>query len=334
MPEEPRDGLGLGASLSRTSGSDVEAVLARLEERAGRWRAGLGPSHSELQLDPYAELGLFGVLLRGSIDGIVVNARESQWIIEVSASFEAMTGYRRSELIGRTSVELDLVDADEIRDYVTGQAASGAEGMYELRLRTKQGQHRVVQFSQQLLRSEFVVTILRDVTVPRRLELELRKLTDTDLLTGVVNRWRFKEEVEAHIREARRDGESLALVLVDLDDFRTVNDECGQSTGDNVLQLVARALQAGVQDTDLVGRLAGDEFVILLTRTGADRVQQVRAELSRSVGAALASAPLMKPPGVSIGIAICSGQDVTYEGLLRAADRDMYRQKSTKTDFG
>jgi PAS domain S-box-containing protein len=118
---------------------------------------------------------LFGALLRHSIDGIVVNARDSRKILEASASFCALTGYSREELIGRTSVELGLVDEDEIHAEATSAADAGRESMYETRLRRKNGDHCWVEFSHQVLGTELVLTIARDVSGRRDLEDRLRQ---------------------------------------------------------------------------------------------------------------------------------------------------------------
>jgi PAS domain S-box-containing protein len=141
-------------------------IVARWQQRARAYRAGERlPDPLSLEGATADYRGLFGALLKRSFDGIVLNARESQWILEVSDSFCALTGYAREELIGRTSVELGLVADDELRAEVKQRAAEGVEGLYEARLRRRDGSIRLVEFSNQLLPgNELVLSIVRDVS--------------------------------------------------------------------------------------------------------------------------------------------------------------------------
>jgi diguanylate cyclase len=150
----------------------------------------------------------------------------------------------------------------------------------------------------------------------------------TDPLTGLYNRGSFAERLEHAIAAARRNAQGLALLFVDLDRFKQVNDRHGHAVGDNVLQHVAQRLKSAVRDVDTVGRLGGDEFVILLEGVGderdASRVAQVLIELFRPpVAVAEARIEL----GLSIGISVFprDGQDVN--SLMQRADEAMYRSK-------
>ena len=275
-------------------------------------------------------LGLFGVVLRGSLDSIILNDRNTEWILEVSDSFETLSGYKRSELIGCTSLEVGLVDPDEVRARSAGRAHAGIEGTYETQLRRRDGSRLWVEYSQQIIGHEYVLTILRDVTDRKILENDLRLLADLDELTGIYNRRRFQEEVEKHLTASRRFGDHLTLMLLDIDGFKKINDTYGHQTGDKALQIVAHALRGAVRETDLVGRLGGDEFVALLTRAdsrGVDRViEAFRRELRLEDAASEASFIIE----ASIGIAWSRGAEDTCETLLRRADRAMYAEKHKK----
>ena len=211
-----------------------------LLDRARRHRA-FGPA-AILDETSADQLGLLDVVLRGSLDAIVVNARESRWILELSDSFETLTGYLRGEMIGRTSLELGLLDADEVRHESTHRADQGLGGLYETRLRRKDGELRWIQYTQQLLGNDFVLTIVRDITARNLLEDELRLLADTDALTCIFNRRRFAQEAQRQIRVSKRFGDPVTLVIIDLDDFKTINDRYGHQAGDAVLCAVAEAL--------------------------------------------------------------------------------------------
>lgn len=276
------------------------------------------------------ELGLFGVVLRGSEDSIILNDRDTEWFLAVSDSFELLTGYRRHELIGHTSLEIGLVESDEVRARVTARAQAGMGGTYETQLRKKNGSRIWVEFSQQIIGDQYVLTILRDITDHKALEHDLRLLADHDELTGIYNRRRFQEEVERHLTASRRFGDHLTLMLLDIDGFKQINDTYGHQTGDNALQVVARALRGAVRETDLVGRLGGDEFVALLTRAddrGVDRVIEAFLKALRLEDASSEASFIID---ASIGIARSRGTEETCETLLRRADRAMYAEKHKK----
>jgi PAS domain S-box-containing protein len=155
-----------------------ERIVSRWHERARAYRAGeMLPDALSLEGATADYRGLFGAFLKHSFDGIVLNARESRWILEVSDSFCTLTGYAREELIGRTSVELGLVVEDDLRAEATGRADRGQQGLYQTRLQRKDGESRLIEFSHQLMPgNELVLSIARDVTKRRSLEDRVRQL--------------------------------------------------------------------------------------------------------------------------------------------------------------
>jgi len=305
-------------------------ALAWLKERAQRHRresTGAGPGASVPVVDTQG-LGLFGVVLRGSLDSIILHDRESEWILEVSDSFEALTGFGRSELVGRTSLELGLVEPDEVRTR-SARAHPGIEGTYEAQLRRKDGVRLWVEYSQQIIGDHYVLTILRNASERKRLEDDLRALADIDQLTAIYNRRRFQEEVEKHLTASRRFGDPLTLLLLDVDGFKQINDTYGHHTGDRALQVVAGALRSAVRETDLVGRLGGDEFVALLTRADDSGVDRVIGALRRGLQVEDEEAGISFSIEVAIGTARSQADD-TCESLMRRADRAMYAEKHKK----
>jgi len=301
-------------------------TLRAMEQQAELIRAkGFTPAPREGE-PAHDELGLFGLLLCNSFDGIILNARASRRIIEVSDAFCALSGYAREELLGRTSVELGLVDEAGVRQVAARRADEGVEGLYETRLTHKDGSASWVEFSHQLIGDEYVLTILRDVTNRRGLEDELRRLADSDPLTGVLNTRRFHAEVEHALLQAHRFGDQLALLIVDIDSFKAINDNYGHAEGDVALCQVATALRESMRETDFVGRLGGDEFGALLIRPeqgGVDRVvRSVHQLLLEGTG-----------PGprvhVSIGVAQTTTGATDVAALFTAADQAMYVEKAS-----
>ncbi|MEV5836957.1 PAS domain S-box protein [Nocardia sp. NPDC052112] len=141
-------------------------TVARWHQRAKLYRqAGRVPDPLTVEGAAADYRGMFGALLKHSFDGIAVNARGSQWFLEVSDSFCELTGYRREQLIGWTAVDLGLVADDAIRAEIVRRTGVGLEGVYRRTLRRKDGAVRIVEFSQQLLPGdELVISIIRDIT--------------------------------------------------------------------------------------------------------------------------------------------------------------------------
>jgi len=130
-----------------------------------------------------------------------------------------------------------------------------------------------------------MITTVRDITEGMTHIEQLRRLADHDALTQLLGRRRFQEEVERRIRERSRFGDTATLLLVDLDDFKSINDTHGHLIGDQALLAVADALRGAIRETDVIGRLGGDEFGVLLLQTidGGDR--RVLRNIERSLAA-------------------------------------------------
>lgn len=149
-----------------------------------------------------------------------------------------------------------------------------------------------------------------------------------DPLTGIANRKAFEEGAEALLMRARQDKDSGALLLLDLDGFKPINDRFGHSAGDDILKAVAGALTAAARGTDLVARLGGDEFIVLCP--GAHKGADIDLLCERLVSV-ISTLPTAKLPGcrlgVSIGVATYPGCGYSLNGLLSRADKAMYVAK-------
>ncbi|BFR49731.1 sensor domain-containing diguanylate cyclase [Nitratidesulfovibrio sp. HK-II] len=170
--------------------------------------------------------------------------------------------------------------------------------------------------------------IITDTTEHREAQERLRQMATTDGLTGLANRRRFLEALEHEVQRHRRYGTPLALVSIDVDRFKRVNDTWGHAVGDEVLRALAAICRAEVRDVDTVGRIGGEEFAVLLPDTAPEEAMAVAERLRYAVEAA----PLLTSGGpltvtLSLGVAAsppCDGAD----GLLREADRALYRAKA------
>ena len=166
-----------------------------------------------------------------------------------------------------------------------------------------------------------------DITERRKAQAEIAFLARHDVLTGLANRALFQEGLTAALAQAR-EGQGFALLLLDLDRFKAVNDTFGHGVGDSLLRAVAARLGEAVRETDMVARLGGDEFAII-QRSGAD-VVETGAMARRIVQAILAPFLLDGHEvgvGISVGIAMAPGDGVDATQLIRNADLALYRAK-------
>ena len=160
---------------------------------------------------------------------------------------------------------------------------------------------------------------------------QVTRLSRTDPLTNIPNRRALLEQADEALRMAKRHGREVALVIVDIDHFKRVNDTLGHQVGDEVLVAVAGALLGSVRETDHVGRLGGEEFVILLPETTAAAAFVVAERCRRAIGALRLQA-LATPITASFGIATYPHHGVELDVLLVCADQAMYEAKHRGRD--
>ena len=167
-----------------------------------------------------------------------------------------------------------------------------------------------------------------DLSEKRRSEAEITRLATYDGLTGLANRERMKTALDQSLALARTSYRANALLLLDLDRFKAVNDTLGHQTGDALLQQVAQRLMRCVGDTGLVGRLGGDEFKVLLTDQGSrDQVGQLAARIIESLSQPYFISGSSISIGCSIGVAIAPEDGGDSETLVRNADLALYAAK-------
>jgi diguanylate cyclase (GGDEF)-like protein len=158
-------------------------------------------------------------------------------------------------------------------------------------------------------------------------EAELRHLADHDSLTGLLNRRSFRAKLDRYVSFSARYGGQGAVMIIDIDGLKAVNDEFGHQTGDNLIRRVSTALRERVRDTDIVARLSGDEFVVLIPQTDIDGALQLGEDLRAEVAEGFSIAEAGEAT-ISVGVAMFGDKrDAGAEAVLAAADEAMYRAK-------
>ncbi|MGI8749622.1 MAG: diguanylate cyclase [Thermoleophilaceae bacterium] len=262
----------------------------------------------------------------------------------VNGELASMVGYSPEQLTGKTYVELihpdDLGrDHEAVRALVAGERASYTT---EKRYIHAEGHVVWVSFHAVLVRDRagapaHLLAHAQDITDRRAYERELRHLADHDPLTGVLNRRALEREIHDHMARVERYGPDGALLMLDMDNFKRVNDTLGHSAGDELMVRVARRLRSCLRESDVLARLGGDEFAVLLPQANTASARMVARKLCEGVRAEGLQTDGARDAGVtaSVGgapIAAVDGVVPTAEKLMHAADRAMYQAKFAGRD--
>jgi diguanylate cyclase (GGDEF)-like protein/PAS domain S-box-containing protein len=274
-------------------------------------------------------------IIRAAGEGIFRNDLEGR-VTYANPAAAAMLGYSVEEMLGWRSHQLFHHTRANGAVYPAGECAAGkslTEGATrritdELFWR-KDGSSLAVDYTSTPIRESGrivgVVTVFDDVTHQRQMKEQLRHQADHDSLTGLFNRRRFEQEVSSQLEYAQRYSRPGALLLMDLDTFKFVNDSYGHPIGDKVLSDVGASLSATVRGTDVVARIGGDEFAVLLREATELEAVAVARKLIAAIRAR--SKPTI---GASVGIAPFDGAgEKTPDELLVAADIALYEAKET-----
>ncbi len=269
-----------------------------------------------------------------SRDGMFVTDAQ-QIILRVNSAFTQITGYEAQEVIGKTPKMLGSGrhDADF---YQTMWAAIESADVWhgEIWNRRKNGEVFPAQLTITAVTGStgevaHYVAILHDITLRKKLEAEVAQLAFFDPLTQLPNRRLFNDRFSQALAHAKRAQTTLALMFIDLDKFKPINDEHGHEAGDWVLQTVAQRMESCLRASDTAARVGGDEFLVLLAdiQTGNDAwalADKIRLALDE---------PFVTPSGLtlaiaaSIGIAVYPDHGQTEQDLMRRGDSAMYQAK-------
>ena len=271
------------------------------------------------------------VMLDSMSDAVFVTSPEGR-IKRVNAAATELTGWSVDELIGRDVATL-VAEQDRIRFDVEQASQETAE----LTVATRSGQTIPVSLSGSRLAApdpqfEGCLFVARNITERKRAERRIRYLARYDSLTKIPNRMQFQHSLQQAIARARRSGRALALLYIDLDRFKEVNDTLGHAAGDRTLEILGDRLIAQLPKETMLGRLAGDEFGLFVENL--DRAQDNRAavgtlarELLEQIGRPFHLGTHELYMTASIGIAFCPDDADNVVDLSRDADAAMYHSK-------
>jgi diguanylate cyclase (GGDEF)-like protein/PAS domain S-box-containing protein len=314
----------------------LEAALVLLRRQVAA-RERIEDEHAQAERALHEHQARFQSAFGHAPIGMALVDMGGRWL-EVNDSLCRTTGYSRDQLLATTlsaithPEDVDL-DGRQMRDLLAGEITSY---QVEKRYRHAWDHHFWVLVTTSLVRDEqkrplYVISQVQDITERKELARRLEYLIDHDFLTGLLNGRRFEEEVTQEIQRAARYGPGGAVLMIDLDNFKDVNDAFGHLAGDDLLKSVAGALRHRIRQSDILARVGGDEFAVLLPQADAEQAQVVAdlivTALHRHI-AMLGGRSIHTT--VSVGVALIDGLD--SGSVMANADRAMYEAKAAGRD--
>ncbi|VXB78468.1 bifunctional diguanylate cyclase/phosphodiesterase [Massilia sp. 9I] len=335
--------LCVGAVITITCGTLIKGLSSTLNEVQGfaesleAKQEKLHELNAELRLTSAAVARLNDMVL---IARAVDTPGAQQPIIFANEAFERRTGYTRDEIIGESMRLLHGADTDpDELARILHAVARNEPVSAELVNYTKNGEAfwvemEMVPFASEGGRNTHWVVVGRDITERRNSAKAIHHLAFYDVLTGLPNRRLLTERLDAMVAQRHGGGSLGALLFIDLDNFKYVNDARGHATGDALLRHAAERLVSVVRSRDTVARLGGDEFVILLQDLGFDAdaattsAMKVAHKVLAALGEEVAIGEHVYRSSGSIGVALPLRAGQTSHDLLREADTAMYQAKA------
>ncbi len=266
-----------------------------------------------------------------SPDAVNINRLADGLYLDVNSGFERLMGWQHDEIVGKTSTDMHVwKDPQDRLNLVALLQRDGRCSNLEADFVKKDGGIVHGSMSAALVRFkdvECILSITRDVTEKRRADARIEQLVHFDQLTGLPNRNQVRERFDFALSLAQRSGESMAVMFLDLDHFKNINDTLGHSVGDCLLVEVSQRLSAVLRTQDTLSRMGGDEFILLLPAIGHEAAAQVAAKLIAAVAQPCQIDHHELVSTVSIGIAMYPHDGEDFETLSKNADVAMYRVK-------
>lgn len=264
---------------------------------------------------------------------IAVSNPENGRLIDVNKAWLEGLKYKREDVIGKTVFDLgvwvDLADREALLEQL---GETGCVRDFDAELRASDGTRLSCLIEIDKIVSEdknLVLWTASDISRRKEVEKELQEMARTDSLTQLANRHALFEVMERAGGRAKRNHRKIAVMVLDLDGFKRVNDDYGHLVGDALLVEVARCLKSSVRDTDFVARLGGDEFAIILEDVDTpDNVSKVAKSIIENITKTYTVKGFECSVGISIGIAIFDQEPINMEELLQRADKALYQMKN------
>jgi diguanylate cyclase (GGDEF)-like protein/PAS domain S-box-containing protein len=274
--------------------------------------------------------------------GDVVWHMDRNFILDyISPADERIRGYTQKEVLGTSLWDMLKPDDVEIAKKAEtklleqeGQEYFSGMSTYEFEVNRKDGKsiwveitthphydigHKIIGFH----------GVTREITERKRLQEELRNQAATDVLTGIANRRRFMELFDLEMKRVHRYQTRMSIILMDIDDFKQINDSCGHAVGDVVLKEFADCCQQSIREIDLLARFGGDEFIIMLPQTSVDQAELIAERITKNLEELVVDQNgYTHQVTASMGIAALTQPFETLDDLVKKADEALYKSKN------
>ena len=297
----------------------LQGTFVLINDITDHWLAEQALRHSEERMRKFVEATEEGIFFH-----------KNRRITDVNGALLRISGYSRDELVGHMTTEFV---PDALYEKMRLQFESGSERPYESVLLHKHGYEFPVECVMKTMPfagEEVRLIVVRDMTAHKKAQARIEFLALHDTLTQLPNRNYLKERLESITALARRRNSAMAVLFIDLDNFKTVNDSVGHHVGDELLREIARRIAATVRDSDVVSRLGGDEFVVVLSEIGSSEdASLVAQKLLEVVNAPVLVEGHKLHVSPSVGISLFPTDGETADDLIRSADAAMYHAKES-----
>ena len=266
---------------------------------------------------------------------LIIDAETAQ-IVDANGAASRYYGYSQEKLKTMKMSSIMTQSPKEIQSEMT-RSRSENRAYFHFRHRLASGAIRDVEAYSSPLRvhdRNLVYAIIHDVTERHRMEQQIKHMGNHDPLTGLPNRTLLMDRLTVAIEHAKRVSSTLAILFIDLDDFKPINDELGHNAGDQLLTMIAQRFQSAIRRSDTVARFGGDEFVLLLSGGELDEATaaQVAEKTFKALEKPFSIDGHLVRIGCSIGISLYPRDGASVEELIAEADRAMYVAKQSGTN--
>jgi diguanylate cyclase (GGDEF)-like protein/PAS domain S-box-containing protein len=309
--------------ISGTSGNEAKLIWQMVTDL------------KRVKLELQASQHQFKAIFDSAMDGIVI-FNESGKICGFNPAAEQIFGYAGADVLGRSMglliPRLSSADGSQSELHLaTDNLDAAGTKVREFKAARRSGEHFDSELSisqMQVAGQRLFIGIVRDITDRKRVHERIEQLAHHDYLTKLPNRVLFKDRLERAIAMANRNRGRIAVLFLDLDGFKAVNDELGHEAGDQLLCEIARRVATAIRHSDTVARVGGDEFTVILNEINqAEDVSMVAEKILAAVAQPFVIAGRERCIGASIGIALFPDHAQAHDELLRVADASMYAAK-------
>ncbi len=250
---------------------------------------------------------------------------------DTNPAWEKNLGWTSADLAGKPWLDL-VVESDLDSSLAVNRRLIQGESVtsFENRYLCKDGTYRWLAWSSfPDPEQRLIYSAVRDITERHRMEEELRQLATTDPLTGASNRRHFIDKASAELKRCKRYGSKMAVLMLDVDYFKQVNDTYGHCIGDEVLKQLVHCCHQELRTNDIFGRFGGEEFAAVLVESHQETALQTCERLSQQISKLkIRSGREQVSITVSIGLAMHSAADTSIDSLLKRADDALYSAKN------